>query len=96
MWLAQLGEAYGLAGNLKRARQVLRRLEEESRSDYVSPYYFAYLYVGLGEVERALDALERAVEQRTGPVYSIKGSFLLAPVRGHPRFRSLIERMGLA
>jgi serine/threonine-protein kinase len=96
MWLAQLGEAYGLAGNLKRARQVLRRLEEESRSGYVSPYYFAYLYVGLGEAERALVALERAVEQRTGPVYSIKGSFLLAPVRGHPRFRSLLERMGLA
>jgi tetratricopeptide (TPR) repeat protein len=96
MWLAQLGEAYGLAGKEKRARAVLRQLEEESRSQYVSPYYFAYVYVGLGDADRALDLLERAVEQRTGPAYSIKGSFLLAPVRAHPRFRSLLERMGLS
>ena len=96
MWLAQLGEAHGLAGNASRAREILETLDERSRETYVTPYYFAYVHAGLGEADRALDHLERAVAERAGPAYSIKGSFLLAPLRGHPRFRALLERMKLA
>ena len=96
MWLAQLGEAHGLAGNKERAREILRALERQAVVSYVSPYYFAYVYTGLGEAERALDYLEQAVALRAGPAYSIKGSFLLAPLRGHPRFQALLESMKLA
>jgi len=96
MWLAQLGEAHALAGNLERARGILDTLEDCSRELYVPPYYFAYVHTGLGDAERALDYLERAVAERAGPAYSIKGSFLLAPLRGHPRFRALLQQMNLA
>ena len=95
MWLAQLGEAHGLAGNTARARAILHSLEQLARDSYVSPYYFAYVYVGLGETERAMDWLERAVAKRAGPAYAIKGSFLLAPLRAHPRFRALLRQMKL-
>jgi tetratricopeptide (TPR) repeat protein len=96
MWLAQLGEAYALSGDETRARELLRMLEERSRDSYASPYYFAYVHTGLGDAERALDYLERAVHERAGPAYSIKGSFLLAPLRGHPRFVALLRTMNLA
>jgi tetratricopeptide (TPR) repeat protein len=96
MWLAQLGEAHALAGNVERAREVLETLEDCSHELYVPPYYFAYVYTGLGDTERALDYLERAVAEHAGPAYSIKGSFLLAPLRGHPRFRALLQQMNLA
>jgi TolB-like protein len=96
MWLAQLGEACGLAGHEARARAILHELTERSRESYVPPYYFAYVHTGLGDAERALDYLERAVEERAGPVYSIKGSFLLAPLRDHPRFGALLRSMNLA
>jgi TolB-like protein len=95
MWLAQLGEAHALAGNGERARGILRMLEECSRELYVAPYYFAYVHTGLGEADRAMDYLERAVAERAGPAYSIKGSFLLAPLRAHPRFRALLRQMNL-
>ena len=95
MWLGQLGGAYGMAGNDARAREILHQLEERSQSTYVSPYHFAYVYAGLGEAERALDHLERAVEERAGPSSGIKGSFVLAPLRGHPRFQALLTRMRL-
>ena len=95
MWLAQLGEAYGLAGEESRARAILQQLTERARDAYAPAYYFAYVHAGLGEVDRALDCLERAVEERAGPVYSIKGSFLLAPLRSHPRFGALLRRMNL-
>jgi serine/threonine-protein kinase len=95
MWHAQLAEAHALAGNTGRAREILRMLEEASHELYVPPYYFAYVYAGLGEADRAMDCLERAVAERAGPAYSIKGSFLLAPLREHPRFRALLRQMNL-
>jgi hypothetical protein len=67
-----------------------------AQSTYVSPYHFAYVYTGLDEADRAMDCLERAVAERTGPAYGIKGSFLLTPLRAHPRFRALLRQMNLA
>ena len=95
-WLGQLGEAYGLAGRTDDARAVLRRLEERSAKSFVSPYTLAYVYTGLGEADRAIDLLERSVRERTGAVYGIKGSFLFAPLRSHPRFQALLRTMGLS
>src|SRR5205823_551353 len=94
-WLAQLGQAYALAGKVDRARDVLRQLDERARETYVSPYHVAYVYTGLGEPERAMDLLERAFEQRAGAIYGIKGSFLFEPLRVHPRFQALLARLNL-
>jgi serine/threonine-protein kinase len=95
MWLGQLGEAYAMAGNAAKAREILHQLEERARETYVSPYHFAYVYTGLGETDAAMDWLERAVAERTGPTYSLKGSFLLTSLHTHPRFRALLRRMKL-
>jgi len=95
MWLGQLGQAYAMAGNATRAREILGQLKERARQGFVSPYHFAYVYTGLGDADAAMDCLERAVAERTGPAYSVKGSFLLAPLHAHPRFRALLRRMKL-
>ena len=95
LFLAQLGEAYGLAGKPEQAREVLRQLEQLSRERYVSPYHMAYVYTGLGEYETAIAYLERAYEEKAGMVYGVKGSFLFTPLRGHPRFRALLGKMNL-
>ncbi len=95
-WLAQLGQVCALAGNVDRAREILGELEEQSRTSYVSPYHLAYVYTGLGQYDRAVDCLERAFEQHAGAVYGIRGSFLFAPLRSHPRFEALLRRMHLA
>ena len=96
MWRGQLGQAYAMAGNAAKGREILRQLEERARTSFVSPYHFAYVYTGLGEFGRAMDFLERAVAERTGPAYGIKGSFLLMPLHAHPRFQTLLRRMKLA
>ncbi len=95
-WLGQLGEAYGLAGQTERALDVLRQLEDRAAKSFVSPYTFAYVYTGLGDADRAIDLLERAVAERSGAAYGIKGSFLFAPLRAHPRFQALLREMRLA
>jgi serine/threonine protein kinase/tetratricopeptide (TPR) repeat protein len=95
MFLAQLGEAYALTGREMEARDVLRRLEERSHEEYVTPYYFAYVHTGLGEYDRAIDYLEQALVERSGGLYGIKASFLFAPLRGHPRFEALLKKLHL-
>jgi hypothetical protein len=95
IWLGQLGQAYAMAGQTAKARQILRELEKRARDSFVSPYHFAYVYTGLGDHDRAMDFLERAVTDHTGPAYSIKGSFLLTALHDHPRFRALLRSMKL-
>ena len=96
MFLAQLGQAYAMAGQSNEARRLLRRLEERARTQYVPPYHLAYVYTGLGESDKAMDCLERAYEERAGGIYGVKGSFLFAPLRPHPRFQSLLVKIRLA
>jgi serine/threonine-protein kinase len=96
MWLGQLGEAFGLAGEEAKARNILDTLLEQSRARFVSPYHLAYVHTGLGEHDLAMDRLEEAFESRSGAIYGIKGSFLFKPLHGHPRFTALLRRMNLA
>ncbi|HUM00906.1 MAG TPA: protein kinase [Thermoanaerobaculia bacterium] len=96
LFLAQLGQAYGMTGQEAKARESLARLRDLSLTSYVSPYLFAYVHTGLGESDLALDWLEKAYEQRSGPIYGIKGSFLFRSLRSHPRFVALLRRMNLA
>ena len=96
LFLAQLGQAYGLAGQVEKAREVLKRLTELAGRKFVSPYHLAYLHTGLGEYDAALDMLERAFESHAGSVYALKGSFLFTPLHSHPRFQALLRKMNLA
>jgi serine/threonine-protein kinase len=96
MFLAQLGQANAMAGRAEEARRILHRLEETARESYVPPYHLAYIYTGLGEPDKAMDCLEQALEEGAGGIYGIKGSFLFASLRPHPRFQALLAKIGLA
>jgi len=96
LWLGQLGAAYARVGDHPRARATLRDLETRAQSAYVSPFHFAYVYTGLGDDDRAIDWLERAVAERAGPVFGLKGSFLFSSLHAHPRFRALLRQLKLA
>jgi TolB-like protein/Tfp pilus assembly protein PilF len=56
---------------------------------------WAVYHLGLGDVERALDFLEEAVDQRLGAVIFLRRSFIWIPLREHPRYRALLEQIGL-
>jgi len=95
MFLAQLGEAYGLSGRHEQAREILRQLTELAESEYVTPYYRAYVHTGLGEFDQAIDCLEQALVDQSGGLYGLKAAFLFEPLRGHPRFKALLRKLKL-
>ena len=92
---ATLGYALALAGRTDAAREQLAQLTAQARTGYVSPVSFATLYLGLGDVESALDWAERAYDDRRGWLAYVRVNPLMDPLRGHPRFEALVRRMGL-
>jgi len=92
---ANLGYAYGVSGRRAEAMQVLTDLDGLSRKRYVSPYVQAYVYLGLGQNDTALEWLERACEERDGnmPVLNVDQAF--DPLRNEPCFQAMLKKVGL-
>jgi serine/threonine protein kinase/tetratricopeptide (TPR) repeat protein len=93
---ATLGFALARAGRRDDALRVLAELEAHAETEYVSPAAFATTLIGLGEIERAIDWAEHSLEDRRGWLAYLRVNPLLDPMRGHPRFEALVERMRLS
>jgi len=57
------------------------------------PFFLALVYTGLAETDRALEALEKAYQHRSGSARYLKIEPRLDPLRSHPRFQALLRRM---
>jgi len=92
--LALLGQAYARAGQRDEAQKILGRLTEEAKSRYVSAYSFALMFIGLGDKQQAMDALERAFREGAGnDLIGIKVDPILDDLRGEPRFEALAQKI---
>lgn len=92
--LGLLGQAYARAGQRDQAQKILARLTEESKSRYVADYSVALVLTGLGNKEKAIDALEQAYRNNeASDIYFIRVDPLLDDLRGHPRFEALAEKI---
>ena len=58
-------------------------------------FFAALICAGLKDTDAALTWLERAVDERSGSVRYLKIDPRLAGLRHEPRFRELMERVGL-
>ncbi|MCI0561037.1 MAG: hypothetical protein MN733_21330, partial [Nitrososphaera sp.] len=91
--LALLGHAYALAGKHREAQQVLRKLKAMPRERYISPYYMALIYAGLGQNDEAFDWLENAYRDRFWMLAFTKVDPRLDGLRSDPRFQDLLRRL---
>ena len=93
--LGYLGLAYGLAGRRVEAREVLGQLEQRAASQDVPPPCFAWVFIGLGENQTALDWLERAYAAHIPIVLWLRCAPTMDPLRSEPRFHQLLARLNL-
>jgi hypothetical protein len=63
------------------------------KSEYVSPVEHAIVQIALGDRERALDWIERAIDERRGWAAYLRVHPIADPLRGEPRFNALVKRM---
>jgi TolB-like protein/Tfp pilus assembly protein PilF len=93
--LGLYGHALAVAGDKAEARQMLAKLEEASKTRYVPALYFAAVYTGLGDNEQTFSGLEKAFKEQNDRLVYLGVDPMADPLRGDPRFKQLMKRLGL-
>ena len=91
--LAMTGGALAKAGDLAGAREVLRRVQELSKTRYVCPYEIGVIHAHLGETDQAFRSMERAFEVRSQCLPFLKVDPQVDPLRSDPRYADLVRRL---
>jgi len=94
IFIGTLGYAYARSGRKDDARKVIGDLKELSKRQYVQPYHFALIYMGLGENDRAFAWLEKAYEERSTRLIWLAVIPEWDGLRSDPRFTDLLRRIG--
>ena len=68
---------------------------ELSKQVYVPASSFAWVYMGLGEKDKAFESLQKSYDERSIGMRAIKVDPMYDPLRSDPRFTDLLRRMNL-
>src|SRR5262249_36981272 len=94
--VAAVGHVSALAGDARRARELLRELEQIAKQRQVQSAVFKLIQLAPGGCARAYIYLFGGGARGDPPVPP-KGSHPISrPAPGHPRYRGLLGRLGLA
>jgi eukaryotic-like serine/threonine-protein kinase len=91
--LAGLGHTFAVSGKQSEALNVIRKLGDLSKQQYVSPYHSAVIYAGLGDKTQALAGLEKARDERFNWIPFIQVDPLFDNLRSDPRFAALVQTL---
>jgi predicted Zn-dependent protease len=90
---ANLARAYALSGRGADAGQLLAGLKTRSNPAYSNAAEIAMIYAALGENAQAMAWLERGYRERFNPGVLLRPGF--DSLRADPRFRDMVQRVGL-
>lgn len=93
--IAFRGHILAQLGHRAEAEEAIRILTELAKQRYVPPYNIAMVHAGLGDVEAALDCLEKAYETRDVRLTFLAVEAKWDHIRSEPRFRVLLDRLAL-
>jgi len=94
--LGYLGYAYGLAGRRDATLNILEEMVKGSSVADLPQTSLAYLYIGLGDFDRAFESLDRCMEQRDGRLFWFPATVFSEAFRADKRYGLLLERMKTA
>lgn len=92
---AGLGNVWARQGQSERVQAIFQKIDEIEKQRYVPPQVRLFLYLGLGELDKAMNWLERAAEERCDFLVYTDVDPALDPMRGQPRFEKLQTKIGL-
>jgi DNA-binding winged helix-turn-helix (wHTH) protein/tetratricopeptide (TPR) repeat protein len=89
-----LGYARGRGGDGAAAREALSALSSRSQREYVPPFSFALVCIGLGQNDQAIKWLAEAYKEHNKTTVYARSDPALDPLRSDRRFTELLGRMG--
>jgi serine/threonine protein kinase/Tfp pilus assembly protein PilF len=90
-----LGAWYGFIGKKDRALEFLSEMEARSSKGYRSSFWVAAIYMGLGDMDKAFEWLEKAYEERDGNLIYITATTPFDMLSPDPRYKQLLKKMGI-
>jgi DNA-binding winged helix-turn-helix (wHTH) protein/TolB-like protein/Tfp pilus assembly protein PilF len=93
--LVALAYAYAISGHKDKALTLLDDLKERMKQRYIGAFGIAIIYVGLGDSDQALEWLQKAYEDRSPLMITLKVEPRFDSLRADPRFADLLRRVGL-
>jgi tetratricopeptide (TPR) repeat protein len=90
-----LGAVYAYGGRKSDARRLLEQLKDAAGQKKTSPMSVAHIHVSLGEVDQALQWLERAESDNDSGLAALRVEPAFDPIRSDPRFQRLLRRVNL-
>jgi TolB-like protein/DNA-binding winged helix-turn-helix (wHTH) protein/Tfp pilus assembly protein PilF len=93
--VAHLAYAYALAGQRDEARKILGEMIELSKQQYVSPFDFALIYMGLGDKDRAFEWFNKTFDENPYRIAFLRVNPRFDRLRSDQRFTDLLRRMKL-
>jgi TolB-like protein/DNA-binding winged helix-turn-helix (wHTH) protein/Tfp pilus assembly protein PilF len=90
-----LARLFILRGDHKGAYAIARELESHRSERFIKLSSLAAIYSGLGNKDRALDLLEKAVEERELLFFGFQDETLFDNLRSEPRYRDILRRLNL-
>jgi TolB-like protein/Tfp pilus assembly protein PilF len=91
----ELAHAYARAGQRQMALQQIEELQKLAGQRYVSAFHYGLIYAGLNDRERALAALNQAVEERAERLVWLGVDPRFDSLRNDARFIDILQRIGL-
>ena len=88
-----LGYVYAAAGRKREAAAVASDLTANFKAHFVCPFEIGMTYLYLGKKDEAFAWIEKAYEERSICIPSIKYDPRLDPIRSDPRLQAIIARV---
>ncbi len=88
-----LGHALGLAGAHDAAISMAKFYSKAAEQHYLPPVQRAFIHIGYGAYEEAIELLEQAVQEQSWFIIFLKIEPWYDPLRNETRFQRLIEKM---
>jgi serine/threonine-protein kinase len=94
MALEGIGRSYAAMGERPKALRIIDELKEASKSEYVSSYSIATIYLQLGDKNKAIEYLEKTYEERnTNSLFLLITDRQFDVLRSDPRFIKLMRQL---
>jgi serine/threonine-protein kinase len=99
-FLGRIGYVHAILGRTSEANKVLDQLKNDSHQRRTEDpdlqfVRIAYVHIGLGNNELALDLLEKAFDNHSHSMTHLKSEPIYAKIHGEPRYRALLRKVGL-
>ena len=91
--VAALAHVYAVSARQAESRKLLAELKNQSNRQYVSPFYLAVVYAGLGESDQAVMWLERAYEDRSNSLIFLRIDPEFDSLRAKTDFNRLLRKL---